>query len=68
MTGSQSSDGSSKAGVGVSGSVNDTTLKAGVIAGVNPKTGFLEFNMSGEQKAGNTKVTNTTFIRVGQSN
>jgi RHS repeat-associated protein len=67
-TASMSSDGSSKVGAGVSATFNNSTLKSGFIIGTNPQTGFLEFNMGGEQKIGNTKVSNTTFIRIGQTN
>jgi RHS repeat-associated protein len=67
MTGSQSSDGTSKVGMGVSMTTSNTTLKGGFVIGTNQKTGFIEFNMGGEQKVGNTKVTNTTFIKIGQT-
>lgn len=66
MTGSTSSDGTSKVGGGISVSSGSSTLKGGVIISTNQKTGFVEFNISGEQKVGNVKVTNKTFVRIGQ--
>ena len=67
-SGSTSSDGTSKVGVGVSATTNNTTVKGSVVLGKTVTIGFMEFDLGVEQKIGNTKVTNTSFIKIGPRN
>jgi RHS repeat-associated protein len=64
---SQSSNGDQKVGMTVSTGVNNTTVKVNGTGTANGTTGSgnVQFNFIFEQKKDNTKVSNTTFIRIG---